>query len=188
MRYLSIIILFLALVMGLAFSCKKWEDPAPVDDPRLTNPYCNDPNAVNYNWGFPGKPDNTICFYPSDLFKGTYKFFDTVYNSQTDLYLSADSLTLFISKISSTQIGIEGLCNSNRMLVMTAGATYQATIDTTVGDSLTQHPGQFFCRTQDTVTGTFTRDKVDSTLIYVDMTVRSDTGSTLHRGRAIKRQ
>jgi hypothetical protein len=187
MRYIGTIILFLSLMLVTAVSCKKWVDPAPVDDPRLTNPYCNDPIAVNYNWGFPGKPDNTVCFYPSDLFQGTYIYRDTAYQSQSDLYLSADSMVLDIVRISQTQIRISGLCASGQELLLTAGAAYQATIDTTVGDSLTIYPGQFFCRTQDTVVGTFTRDKVDSSLIYVEMVVRSDTGSTSHRGRAIKR-
>src|ERR1043165_5567011 len=100
MRYFSLIILSLALVMGFAFSCKKWQDPAPKEDPRLTRHYCNDPSAVNYNWDFPGKPDNSVCFYPADLFAGTYMFYDTVSASQSDLYLSADSLVLNISKIS----------------------------------------------------------------------------------------
>ena len=68
-----------------------------------------------------------------------------------------------------------------------AVTAYLATADTTVGDSLTLYPGQFFCRTQDTVTGTFLRDKADSSLIYVELTVRTDVGSTIiHRGRAIK--
>src|ERR1043165_6289024 len=100
MRYFSLIILSLALVMGFAFSCKKWQDPAPKEDPRLTRPYCNDPEAVNYNWDFPGKPDNSVCFYPSDLFAGTYTFWDTVTHVEKELLLSADSLSVSITTAS----------------------------------------------------------------------------------------
>ncbi len=187
MRYTTIVILSLTCLLGFTVSCKKWVDPAPVADPRINTPYCNDPSAVNYNWGYPGKPDNSVCFYPSDLFAGTYVYKDTTYKTQTDLYLAADSMNIIISKISSTQITVSGLCPSGQQLILTAGATYQASVDTTVGDSLTLYPGQFFCRNQDTVTGTFTRDKVDSTLIYVALYIRSDTGATTRTGRAIKK-
>ncbi len=173
------------LFVGLVFSCKKWEDPKAVDDPRLTTRYCNDPVAVNYNWDFPGKPDNAVCFYPSDLFAGTYVYRDTVYNVAKQLFLSADSLTLNIAKISNTQINVAGLCPSGK-LILTAGATFGATVDTTVGDSLTAYPGQIMCRILDTVTGTFTRDRIDSSVVYISLTVRSDTGITTHSGRAIK--
>lgn len=172
--------------MGFAFSCKKWKDPAPKDDPRLTRHYCNDPNAVNYNWDFPGKPDNTVCFYPADLFAGNYMLYDTVYALASDLYLSADSIPLTISKISQTKISVSGMCPSGS-LTLTAGATYNASVDTTVGDSLTLHPGQFFCRTVDTIVGSFTRDKVDSSIMYIELIVRTDTGTISHVGRAIKK-
>ena len=185
MRYLSTSISLLLLVVVVALSCKKWVDPAPVDDPRLTNPYCNDPEAVNYNWGFPGKPDNTVCFYPSDVFAGSYMLHDTV--SKDDLFISADSMPLTIVKLSKRGIRLEGLCPAGEKLLASAGAQYFATLDTTVGDSLTLYPGQFFCRNQDTVTGYLYRDKVDSSLMYLEFSVRSDTGTTRHRGRARKK-
>ncbi|GAA4464569.1 hypothetical protein GCM10023093_15160 [Nemorincola caseinilytica] len=186
MRYLRISISFLLLAAIVALSCKKWVDPAPVDDPRITNPYCNDPEAVNYNWGFPGKPDNTVCFYPSDVFAGRYKVHDTV--SKDDLFISADSMMMTIVKLSNRDIRLEGLCPSGTALLATAGAQYNATLDTTVGDSLTLYPGQFFCRHQDTVTGVLYRDKVDSSLMYMEFSVRSDTGTTRHKARAIKQR
>jgi hypothetical protein len=187
MRNLLSILLLALLTTGVVVSCKKWQDPAPTDDSRLTNPYCNDPSAVNYNWGFPGKPDNSVCYYPSDLFAGTYSFKDTSYQAATDLYLSADSFIIYISKISQTKISIDGMCPSGQKLILTAGATYTATVDTTVGDSTTLYPGQYFCSEKDTVVGFFVRDKVDSSLIYVDLYIRTDTGATVRRGRAIKK-
>lgn len=185
MRYLSTTISLLLLLAIIALSCKKWVDAPPVDDPRLTNPYCNDPDAVNYNWGFPGKPDNTVCFYPSDVFAGNYMLHDTV--TKDDLFISADSMPLTIVKLSKRGIRIEGLCPAGATLLGSAGAEYFASLDTTVGDSLTLYPGQFFCRHQDTVTGFLYRDKVDSSLMYLNFSVRSDTGTTTHKGRAIKK-
>lgn len=187
MRYFRLFILFFVLLTGFGFSCKKWKDPAPVDDPRLTNPYCNDPEAVNYNWGFPGKPDNTVCYYAADLFAGRYRFYDTAYLSSSEFYVLADSFDIEISRISNSKITLSGICGSGS-LMMTAGEAYTATIDTTVVvDSFSVNQGQLFCRPVDTVVGTFTRDKVDSSLIYVEFTVRSDTGVTVHTGRARKK-
>lgn len=175
------------LLLIVALSCKKWEDPAPQDNPQINNPYCNDPEAVNYNWGFPGKPDNTTCIYASDLFAGTYRFKDTVYNATDDLFLSADSIDIEIKKVDKRQMHVTGLCAPGHVLLMTGVGMYNAYVDTTVGDSLSANVGQLFCRTQDTVTGGFTRDKVDSSLIYVMFTVVSDTGITIRRGRAYKK-
>ncbi len=188
MRIQSAIILSLLFVTsGILYSCNKWKDPAPVEDPRLSNHYCNDPKAVNYNWGYPGIADNSVCYYPSDLFEGIYDFKDTAYDTESELYLAADSAVLTVTKLSETQMVVKGFCAGGGELYVSATQRYLATVDTTVGDSLTANPGQIFCRSQDTVIGTLIRDKVDSFLVYVDLVVRNDTGTTVRRGRAIKR-
>ena len=174
----------LLLLAGSLPSCKRWQGPAPQDKPQISNPYCNDPDAVNYNWGFPGKPDNSVCYYASDLFQGTYLLHDTIYDPNSELFLAADSMLVTIAKTDKKKISLNGFCPSGQKLLFTTQAAYLASADTTVGDSLTIHPGQIFCRTQDTVTGTLTRDKVDSSLIYVSFTVVNDTGTTIHVGRA----
>lgn len=188
MRYIVAILVVVTFASAVFFSCKKWQDPAPVDNSNINNPYCNDPDAVNYNWGFPGKPDNTVCFYPSDLFQGTYILKDTILGAQSDLFLKADSLLITITKKSKTQVVLNGLCPSGKELLLSANASYTATIDTTVGDSLTLNPGQFFCRDLDTVAGALALDKADSSLVYLNFTVVSDTGKTIYSGRAIKQQ
>jgi len=69
-----IIIACLSSILG----CTKWTDTQNASDPRLTQKYCNDPFAVNYNWGFPGIPDNSTCVFPSDVYVGTYVFHDSI--------------------------------------------------------------------------------------------------------------
>ena len=171
----------------MSVSCnKKWKDPAPVDDPRLTNLYCNNPRAVNYNLGFPGKPDNSVCFFPSDLFIGTYLLKDSVYLSTSGLFLSADSFLINIIKLSDSTIGVTGFCKSGARLHMTAGPTYVATMDTTVGDTLSINRGQIMCRIQDTISGTISKDRVDSSLLHIALQVVSDTGITVLLGKARK--
>lgn len=169
----------------MLFSCNKWADPAPVTDPRLTNPYCNDPEAVNYNWGFPGKPDNTICFFPSDIFSGTYLFIDSVYLAASGLFIYTQAETLQVSKQSKTELLISGLCSNGNTLRVTAHSDFTATIDTTAGDTTTLNRGQLLCRTQDTASGTFTYSRIDS-LLHIQFQVVNDTGITTHMGKARK--
>ena len=68
------------LCLSSFLACTKWADTQKPSDPRLTQKYCNDPFAVNYNWGFPGLPDNSTCIFPSDLYVGTYLFHDSIYS------------------------------------------------------------------------------------------------------------
>lgn len=187
MRNIIIIALLFTVCVSSILSCAKWKDPAPVDDPRLTNLYCNNPSAVNYNVGFPGKPDNSICFYPSDLFAGTYTFKDSVYLNTTGLFIIADSLELTIGKLDTAKIVVTGFCQSGKQLFLTAGPTYIATMDSLVGDSTTLYQGQLLCRTQDTISGTITKDRVDSSLLHITFQVVSDTGITVHIGKARKK-
>ncbi len=176
--------LFGIIIWG-SLSCNKWSDPTPVTDPRLTNPYCNDPDAVNYNWGFPGKPDNTICFYPSDIFNGTYLFTDSVYLTSSNLFIYTQTETLYVSKQSKTKLLITGLCSGGNSLSLTAHSDFTATIDTTVGDTTIINRGQLLCRTVDTATGTFTYNRFDS-LLHVSFQVINDTGTTTHIGKGRK--
>ena len=180
----------LLLIAGtlVCFSCKKWTDPAPTTDPRITNPYCNDPDAVNYNWGFPGRPDNSICFFPSDIFNGTYLFTDSVYLASgvnTGLFVLTQQQTLQVIKRSQTKLEVIGFCSSGNSLFVTAHSTFVATIDTTVGDTSIINKGQLLCRTVDTASGTITYSRVDS-LLHISIQVVSDTGITTHIGKAKK--
>jgi len=185
MRYLGYItIVFTCLLFSLV-ACQKWSDPPPKTDPRLTNHYCNDPAAVNYNWGFPGVPDSTICYYPANVYKGTYLFKDSIFLSNnifTYAYNNADSF-LYIYPLSKTKIGVLGFCANGDTLKFTVDRSLRAVLDSSALGA-----GQPFCSLTDTVTGTITLDITDSTnkTFLVDLTVASDTGINFHRGSAKK--
>ena len=175
--------------MGSAvfFSCAKWHDPAP-KNLNLTNPYCNDPAAVNYNWGFPGKPDNSVCFYPYSLFVGNYMYYDSMYRDT--LFLGADSFMISIvgTDTSHTRIFLNGFCG--HPISLTAQPGYQATVDTLVGDTATATSGQnYFCGILDTLNGIISRDRLDSpTVLHFSFSVTMDTsGIVTHTGTAQKR-
>jgi hypothetical protein len=192
MNFLKIVA-FSLLVPAFLFSCKKWSDPAAPQDPRLDdNKYCNDPDAVNYNWNFPGVPDNSVCIFPADLFKGTYSFTDSIYNVQNvfDSARSQNTYTLHIIALGKRTLRITGFCSASDSLKFTAErSTYRATADTTIFlNDTTKVFGQFFCRTQDTLSGSVSKNQNDSSgrTVRVDFRVVSDTGVYFHRGTAIK--
>ncbi|HRO42122.1 MAG TPA: hypothetical protein PL009_04775 [Flavipsychrobacter sp.] len=185
------IAVFGLLLFTILFSCKKWSDPAAPQDPRLDdNKYCNDPEAVNYNWNFPGQPDNSVCIFPADLFKGTYLFTDSIYNSQNvfDSARSQNIFTLQVFPIGKRTLRILGFCGLTDSLKFTAErSTYRATADTTIFlNDTTKVYGQFFCRTQDTLTGFFMKSHTDTNALKIDLQVISDTGIYFHRGTAVK--
>ena len=187
MRYFIFILTLFAATTAVFLSCKKYVDKKATPDPRLTNPYCNDPNAVNYNWGFPGVPDNSVCFYPTDVFKGVYEFHDSVQFKTTGYFVRADTLELTITKGNNTQFTIGGFCASGGLLSLTAGVNFYATFDTTLGrdDSTVRVKGQAYCQITDTVSGSLIKDRLNDSLLYITFEVAADTGvTTIHSGTA----
>jgi hypothetical protein len=180
MYYRNLLYIAFFVLVGL-FSCKKYEDTKGVHDPRLDSTYyCNDPAAVNYNWGFPGIPKDSLCFYPTDVFSGTYLFKDSIYTPEGLAPVMILPLTLNMYKLTKTNLRVTGFCPSGDSLRFTVDRYYKAYGDTTVVS------GQTFCNIVDTMSGTMTKYNTNDTILYVDFTVVSDTGTTYHRGTAYK--
>ncbi len=187
------LVLFVLFISTLTFSCKKWSDPAPKEVPGIGDrKYCNDPEAVNYNWGFPGVADSSICYYPVDIFKGTWLFTDSVYNDDNtlDSVKSLTTYTLEIVPLTTNQFLIKGFCtNGNGLQFTSTRSALHVSADSLIKDSDTSfNYGQFFCRTEDTLSGSITRSLNDSTYkeMYINLTVVSDTAINFHRGTAYK--
>jgi len=145
--------------------------------------YCNTPEAVNYNWGFPGRPDSTLCFFPSDIFTGTFLFRDSVYRPD-GTFDSAASQTDYLLRflpLTRQRLALVGFCpggGTDDSVYLTADRFLRSTIDTVAGD------GQIACRTQDTVSGTVIRRLGDTTRLAISFEIVSDTGTAAHRGTA----
>lgn len=177
------------LALGISLlACSKVEK-AEVNDDRLNKPYCNDPEAINYNWDFPGIPDNTTCFFPLEIFQGTYLFRDTVLdNDFQPVDTTAFNIKLFGLSASKIKIGITGFCQSET-LKLTADRFYKAYLDSTVvnvngfDSKLT---GQLMCRVKDTASGFIQKSQTDSNKLTIFFTVATDTGYSYHKGTAIK--
>lgn len=174
----------------LLLSCEKWKDPSPTTDPRITSrKYCNDPQAVNYNWDFPGVADSTVCIYSADLFEGNYTYTDSIYSIDNllDTSKAFRTVQLQLVPLGKNKLKLSGYC-TNDLFFTTLRNGITANADTTIkiNDS-TYAYGQLFCRAQDTLTGTLTRlsDSLTHTL-SIQWTVVSDTAIRIHKGRATK--
>lgn len=177
----SLVFIIGALFWGVA--CKK-EDPKPTDgDGRLTNPYCNDPNAVNYNWGFPGTPDSTTCIYSVDTFLGTWQFQDSIFAEDSAFIDFQSKMLVFSSSEDSTRIhlAIQGWCNSETLYAVANKFGY-AMVDTLVEG----FKGQIMCNQQDSISGTFSTNTYKMDSMRIELSVRNSTGIQNHKGWAIK--
>lgn len=174
------------LVLMLFAACKKAEDKVGINDDRLNDrTYCNDPSAVNYNWGFPGKPDNSICFFPTEVFKGTYQLADSMFDVNY-IFTGLRTITLNIAASDYTRLTVTGFCNDNSSLLLTADKFFKASVDTTIYVDSIKMGGQLLCRPVDTLSGVITTSRGNDTSIRINFTVVSDTGISYHIGTAIK--
>ncbi len=166
--------------MMLAFTaCKKYQDPDPQTDPRIQDLYCNDPSAINYNWNFPGIPDNSTCFYPTDVFEGNYTYYDSTINDDFDV-LAVDTFNISLVKVDTVRMTMSGFCAGSPLSV-TADQYLKLVIDSLQGD------GQQLCLTTDTIIGGGKKITVlDTTNITFSYTIDDGTANTMHKGTAIK--
>lgn len=171
-----------AILLCALAACSK-PDPTATGDPNnpaLQRPYCPVPTAVNYNWDFPGLPDSSVCYYPTDIFKGSYLYVDSFYREDLSLAGSDTFLLQFIAR-SQTKLEIKGFCDGPAdSLLLTANRFLRAEVDSTTA------LGRFLCRPQDTISGFVSRTLADTSRVRVSFTVRSDTGVTLHYGTALR--
>ncbi len=171
---------FFLCLFSFLFSCKKYKDPNPITDPRIKNHYCNDPSAVNFNWDFPGIADNTVCIYPSDIFEGNFKLYDTTIND-LDSVLKTDSFNIEISKVDTTKLTLSGFCGTK---IFTAKANRYMKFEL---DSIISF-GQSFCNSTDTIIGNgYRKTFADTASFYFNYLLQTPTGIEKHKTFAIKK-
>lgn len=182
-------IVFVAALGLLIMACSKADtsDPQNINSEQLDRPYCNDPEAINYNYTFPGKPDNSICYYPTQVFRGTYLFIDTIYDSDNKVR-RIESIAINLSATSNTELTLNGLCGSNNPLKITADRFFKATLDSTIIEKngiIYNLNGQYLCTQSDTVSGYMIKNKIDTNKLTFSFSVASDSGYSYHRGTGI---
>ena len=150
----SVLLVVVAVSVVSVVSCLKPEDLPKAKSPsELENHYCNDPRAENYNRGFPGIPDSSVCVYPVDAFSGQWTLTDSVFKPDSTF----DAVSVQTISFAATEdtllshLKITGLCSNGAALYATADKYGQATLD-----SMDSHnAGQFLCSAADTATGKF---------------------------------
>lgn len=176
-------ILLLALTCSVTiYACSKYKDPPPAQpDDRLNRHYCNDSRAVNFNWGFPGIPDNEVCIYPVDSFLGNWVLTDTVYLPNGDISGTQTKNLTFISTEDTilTHISVTGWCGGSTPFYLTASKYKKAVVDTL----LTGSQGQYLCNNTDTLSGSLL---YWSDTLRIDFTIVTPTGTTYHKGTALR--
>ncbi len=182
--------IYCLIIAGLSIAaCSKYKDPPRTGlDDRLDKHYCNDPRSVNYNWGFPGIPDSTICIYPVDPFLGTWIFTDSVSRQGGDSVTVQVKTLVFASTEDTvlTHMAVHGLCSDSEPFYITANKHGFAYVD-----SLFEfNAGQLFCSSGDTLTG-FINFNTDSAAItrgtlMFNLSVSSADGIIYHKGAAVK--
>jgi hypothetical protein len=175
MRHIVFIfILFIGFV-----SCKKAVDTPGAQYAGQEQPYCNDPEAINYNYQFPGTANNMTCTFPTDPFTGQFTLSDTVYTADFASYYVLFH-TVNVYAISKTKMAVVGFCGISDSIKLTAGRYYKASIDTTILN------GQALCNPKDTISGFFEADSIG---IKIKFTMNSEIeGIKYHTGRGIRIQ
>lgn len=172
------------IVIVSAVSCLKPEDlPKRQLPPGLTGHYCNDPRAVNYNRGFPGIPDSSVCVYPVDAFVGQWTMTDSVFHADSTFNTVSVRTVSFVSTEDSllSHLRISGLCDNGMAVLATADKYGQATLD-----SMDSHnAGQWLCSSADTATGKFYFSFSGQDTMLLQLRVIG-THAGFHKGMATK--
>ncbi len=75
--------------------------------------------AVNYNWGFPGTPSDSVCIFPSDVLEGTYTLIDSSFDID-DSFLNAQTYSnARLDKVAKNYISLKNYCTDSLLLLLT---------------------------------------------------------------------
>lgn len=181
-------ILTLGLIaMVLISSCEKYEDSSQNDWKVDENQeYCNHPDAVNYNWGFPGVINDSICIFPNEVFEGQWYLTDTLFNDTLGVeairerfidiqWVPEDSIEY--------KLRLSGWCDNEHELYLDANRFLLASVI----DELEDYPGQWDCDLTSSISGTIRKNNFDADTLYLQMIQQTDQDQLrIIKGRAIK--
>src|SRR5690554_1322158 len=162
--------LFLAIAFFFA-SCEKYEDKANKDWDG-DEFYCNDPEAVNYNWGFPGEINDSLCIYPTELFVGDWIMIDTVFNDTLAIIDIQQRAVSFVNKSDDSLnhlIELEGYCEDHSTIIFQANRFMLASVLDILVDDL----GQLNCDGESIITGFIRTQSLQSDTLYLQLMKRT---------------
>lgn len=169
-------------------ACEKYTDPVK-PDVELTNHYCNDPIAANFNRGFPGIPDSSVCEYATEYFEGTWEWVDSIFDKDMSFQQRQVRNLVFTPKDLAedtfrNHLTVSGFCDNSTLLKVTANKYAMAFTDTLIQGV---YGGQISCNSTDTVSGYFKRT-TDTLILSMDilLTENKPAGVFYHKGNAVK--
>lgn len=172
-----------ALSAMILYACSKYKDPPNANPVETGRHYCNDSRAINYNWGFPGTPDNDTCVYPVDSMLGNWKFTDSIFLPNGNLQEVTTRNLNFTSTEDTVfrHMAVSGWC-SGAPIHITVDKYSFAYTDTLIEGAY----GQLLCAVTDTVTGNFKKREAQRDTMDIDLTLSAPEGVTRHKGIALR--
>lgn len=170
-------------------SCEKYEDKAKKDiDDTLTNQYCNITDAINYNWGFPGEPNDSLCIFPVEPFIAySWTLIDTVLNEDMDI-LETRNRTIYFEEYTAIDtmkhmILMKDYCSENSSILLEANRHLLAS----VFDNMENDIGQLDCDGSSVLNGFISLDSLSADTLKLRFQKRTidDLNLTIN-GRAYK--
>lgn len=176
-------VVLLSLCLGW-MACSKEDKKGDNLDDKLTNKYCNIPGAVNYNWGFPGKEDNSICFFATDYFVGTWTFYDTII-LQDSTFIGTDSMQITFETIPGDttyrKMNMLGWCGNDPIL-LDISKFYIG-----LSDTFRNSEGwQMTCNNTDSVKVELSKNILDTTIVNFHIRQYSNNELQFHNGTGKK--
>lgn len=168
-------------------SCDRYEDKTLQDwDDQDNSYYCNQADAINYNWGFPGLINDSICIFPNEVFEGTWYLTDTIFNDTLGIEQIQErwvTIDWVADDTISYKLKMMGFCEEDQPLYFDANRFMLANIV----DDLEDTNGQLYCDLTSSISGNIRKDNIDSDTLYLQMLQQTNTDLLFTiKGRAIK--
>src|SRR5690625_160640 len=177
-------------MLALGFvSCEKYEDKAQKDiEDALKNQYCNITDAINYNWGFPGEPNDSLCIFPVEPFIAySWTLLDTVFNEDFEV-LETRNRTIYFEEYTAIDtlkhmMLMHDYCSENSSILLEANRHLLAT----VYDNIENDVGQLDCDESSVLNGFISLDSLSADTLKLRFHKRTiDELNLIINGRAYK--
>ncbi len=76
--------------------------------------------AVNYNWGFPGTPADSLCIFPATVLEGTYTVYDSLYDAADSFQSASIYLGVSLTQIGKQSVRMSQYCSDDITLLCDA--------------------------------------------------------------------
>lgn len=155
-------------------ACEKYED-LPKGDYDADGYYCNDARAINYNVGFPGIANDSICVFPVEPFEGNWTMIDTLLDDEMEI-ISTHQGQVSLVPIENDSIDnlfiMEGYCDNNFAITFQANRYLLGMVFDNIEDEI----GHFDCDGTSILTGFIAANNMHADTIRIQMRKKTTDG------------